>query len=83
MGWIIQQVLRSRYRAAPRYNDGVSFSIRDFQPTDFDMLWRIDQECFPAGISYSQAELRAYMRGRGSFTLVAVDTGIPIKAESD
>jgi ribosomal-protein-alanine N-acetyltransferase len=56
---------------APRYNGGVPFTIRDFQPADFDLLWRIDQECFAPGISYSRAELRAYMRRRGSFTLVA------------
>ena len=48
------------------------FIIRDFQPADFDTLWRIDQNCFPPGISYSRAELKAYMHRRGSFTLVAV-----------
>lgn len=47
------------------------FAIRDFKPSDFDMLWRIDQTCFPAGISYSRAELRLYMRRRNAFTLVA------------
>jgi [ribosomal protein S18]-alanine N-acetyltransferase len=56
-----------------RYNGGVPFVIRDFQPTDFDALWSIDQECFPPGISYSEAELKLYIRRRGSFTLVAVD----------
>jgi len=50
----------------------VAFTIRDFRPADFETLWRIDQDCFPPGISYSQAELRAYMRRRGSFTLLAV-----------
>ena len=57
---------------APRYNGLVPFIIRDFQPSDFDTLWNIDQTCFPAGISYSRAELRLYMRRRASFTLVAV-----------
>ena len=33
----------------------------------------MDQECFPAGISYSKQELRSFMRHRGSFTLVATD----------
>jgi [ribosomal protein S18]-alanine N-acetyltransferase len=51
----------------------VSATVRDFQPEDFDTLWRIDQECFPPGISYSQKELRFYMRRSGSFTLVAKD----------
>jgi [ribosomal protein S18]-alanine N-acetyltransferase len=47
--------------------------IRDFQHTDFMELWEIDQECFPRGISYSQPELLAYIRGPKSFTLVAED----------
>jgi ribosomal-protein-alanine N-acetyltransferase len=50
---------------------GVPFAIRDFRPEDFETLWRMDQECFPPGISYSREELKVYMRRRGSFTLVA------------
>ena len=49
------------------------FVIRDFKAEDFETLWRIDQECFPPGISSSRPELKAYMRHRGSFTLVASD----------
>ena len=49
----------------------MAFTVRDFQPSDFDTLWQIDQECFPPGISYSRLELKAYMRRRGAFTLVA------------
>jgi ribosomal-protein-alanine N-acetyltransferase len=56
-----------------QYNNRVPFIIREFQATDFDTLWRIDQGCFPPGISYSRQELKTYMRRRGSFTLVAVD----------
>jgi [ribosomal protein S18]-alanine N-acetyltransferase len=57
---------------SPRYN--VASVIRDFQPEDFDTLWRLDQECFPPGIAYSKQELKAYIRHRGAFTLVAVDS---------
>ena len=57
------------------------FTIRDFQPTDFETLWRIDQDCFPPSISYSRAELKFYMRRRGSFTLVA--TGVVGTAAKD
>jgi len=57
----------------PRYNGPVPFTIRDFQPADFDTLWRIDQHCFPPGISYSRTELKLYICRRGSFTLLAVD----------
>jgi ribosomal-protein-alanine N-acetyltransferase len=59
-------------RRRSRYNTLVPFALRDFQPADFDLLWSIDQECFPPGISYSRTELKTYMRRRGSFTLVAV-----------
>jgi ribosomal-protein-alanine N-acetyltransferase len=55
-----------------RYNGRVPFAIRDFQAADFDALWRIDQTCFPSGISYSRAELKFYMRRPSSFTLVAM-----------
>lgn len=55
--------------AQGRYNGPVTV-IREFRPEDFETLWRMDQECFPAGISYSKPELRAYIRSRGTFTLV-------------
>jgi ribosomal-protein-alanine N-acetyltransferase len=51
----------------------VAFVIRDFKPEDFETLWRMDQDCFPPGISYSKQELKAYLRRRGSFTLVAAN----------
>jgi len=57
----------------------VPFTIRDFQPSEFETLWRIDQNCFPPGISYSRAELKVYMRRRGSFTLVAANAAEPGK----
>jgi [ribosomal protein S18]-alanine N-acetyltransferase len=50
----------------------VPFTVRDSESADFDTLWRIDQTCFPPGISYSRPELRLYMKRRASFTLVAV-----------
>lgn len=51
----------------------MAFVIRDFHPEDFETLWRMDQECFPLGISYSKQELKAYIRQRGAFALVACD----------
>jgi [ribosomal protein S18]-alanine N-acetyltransferase len=59
---------------ACRYNNAVAIVLRDAQAKDFEDLWRIDQQCFPAGISYSRQELKFYMRRQGSFTLVAEDT---------
>jgi ribosomal-protein-alanine N-acetyltransferase len=61
----------------------VPFTIREFHPTDFDTLWRIDQMCFPSGIAYSRAELKLYIRRRGSFTLLAIDAGPPESANLD
>jgi len=55
------------------YNAAVPFTVRDYQPEEFETLWRLDQECFPPGISYSRMELKTYMRKRASFTLVAAD----------
>jgi ribosomal-protein-alanine N-acetyltransferase len=68
-----------------RHNDTVAptireFAIRDSTPEDFEALWRLDQECFPAGIAYSKNELGSYIRHRGAFTLVAVDTATAGKA---
>jgi ribosomal-protein-alanine N-acetyltransferase len=54
------------------YNVFVDLSLREFRCEDFDLLWSIDQECFPPGIAYSRRELADYIRRRGSFTLVAV-----------
>ena len=51
----------------------VPFAIRDFKPEDFETLWQVDQQCFPPGISYSRQELKAYLRHKGSFTVVADD----------
>lgn len=51
----------------------MAFVIRDFKPEDLELLWRMDQECFPPGIAYSKQELKGYVRHRGVFTLVASD----------
>jgi ribosomal-protein-alanine N-acetyltransferase len=61
----------------------VDFGIRDFRRADFGTLWQIDQSCFPPGIAYSKAELRAYVWAPRVFTLVAEiigadSRGIPI-----
>jgi [ribosomal protein S18]-alanine N-acetyltransferase len=53
------------------YNGDVQFSLRDFRSQDFETLWRIDQQCFAPGISYSRVELAEYLRRPGAFGLVA------------
>jgi len=67
----LQQLQSATPRPQSRYNDGVSFHIRQFEKTDFDTLWRIDQACFDPQLAYSRPELAFYMRRPGSFTLVA------------
>ena len=55
----------------------MTFRLRDFQPEDFDTLWKIDQQCFAPGIAYSRFELKVYLRRRRtSFSLIAeLDSG--------
>lgn len=61
----------SGWRPRLRYNARVSFAIRCFEKTDFETLWRIDQDCFDPQLAYSRPELAFYMRRPSSFTLVA------------
>ena len=49
----------------------MEFTVREYQPEDFKTLWRIDQACFPPGISYTLLELQRFIARPGSLTLVA------------
>jgi ribosomal-protein-alanine N-acetyltransferase len=49
----------------------VDFTLRDFQSNDLEVLWSIDQECFPPGIAYSKAELSVYIESAAAFAIVA------------
>jgi ribosomal-protein-alanine N-acetyltransferase len=49
--------------------------IRDFQPADLPTLSKIDQACFPPGISYSREELVGFIAHRSARTWVAEDKG--------
>jgi ribosomal-protein-alanine N-acetyltransferase len=53
----------------------VRFTVRDYRPEDFDILWKLDQSCFAPGVAYSRYELKAYMRRGGAFTLVTEAEG--------
>ncbi len=46
-------------------------SLRPFRPDDLEILYRIDQACFPPGVSYSRQELAAFIAHRSSRTWVA------------
>ena len=47
--------------------------LRDYVPSDFDALFALDQQCFVAGIAYTEAELKHYISRRRAFTIVAED----------
>jgi ribosomal-protein-alanine N-acetyltransferase len=55
----------------------VPVSIREFRADDFDELWRIDQDCFAPGVSYTRAELQHYIKSPGAFTLIATGALAP------
>jgi [ribosomal protein S18]-alanine N-acetyltransferase len=49
----------------------VEFVLRDFRIEEFEAIWRIDQQCFAPGISYSRLELATYLQRPGAFVLIA------------
>jgi ribosomal-protein-alanine N-acetyltransferase len=51
----------------------VSVAIRQFDSHDFAALHRLDQACFPPGISYSKTMLRYFLAQPAAECLVAVD----------
>lgn len=53
----------------------MEFALRDFRQEEIDTLWRIDQQCFAPGISYSRLELATYLERPGAFALVADGSG--------
>ncbi len=46
-------------------------TTRTYRTEDLETLWKIDQQCFPRGISYGRRELRWFIESHDSFTLVA------------
>jgi len=53
----------------------VEFTLRDHRAADFEALWQLDQECFPAELAYSRTELAGYIHRQSSVTLVAERDG--------
>jgi ribosomal-protein-alanine N-acetyltransferase len=46
--------------------------LRPYDPKDFAGLYRLDQACFPVGISYSKTTLRYFLSLRSADCLVAM-----------
>ena len=55
--------------------ESIAFRLRPYQPSDFEVLYRIDQSCFPAGIAYGRLEMKFYLRSEGSYCLIAEADG--------
>jgi ribosomal-protein-alanine N-acetyltransferase len=51
----------------------MTVSLRSFEPHDFAALHRLDQSCFPAGISYSKTTLHYFLTIASADCIVAVD----------
>lgn len=51
----------------------VYMELRSFRPTDLQTLYKIDQSCFPPGVSYSLEELEAFVGQPNARTWVAVE----------
>ena len=49
--------------------------LRDYTPNDFDLIWKLDQICFPEGIAYSRDEMRMFLALRTSFCILAEANG--------
>jgi [ribosomal protein S18]-alanine N-acetyltransferase len=47
------------------------FRLRPYVHSDFEQLFKLDQQCFAPDIAYSRAELSSYVERKGSFTLIA------------
>ena len=47
--------------------------LRAYDPRDFAALYRLDQACFPAGISYSKTTLRYFLTLRSADCIVAME----------
>ncbi len=49
----------------------MTFSLRKYQPQEFEALYAIDQACYEPGIAYSRRDLRNDLRFPGADCLVA------------
>ena len=57
------------------YNPAMPLTLRSYEPHDFAALYRLDQSCFPAGISYSRTTLRYFLTLPSADCVVAEEGG--------
>lgn len=53
----------------------MAVTLRSYEPHDFPALFRLDQACFPPGISYSKTTLRYFLKLSGADCTIATDAG--------
>jgi [ribosomal protein S18]-alanine N-acetyltransferase len=51
----------------------MAVTLRSYEPHDFAALHRLDQSCFPAGISYSKTTLHYFLTISSAGCIVAAD----------
>ena len=51
----------------------MAVTLRSYEPHDFGALHRLDQSCFPAGISYSKTTLHHFLTIASADCIVAAD----------
>jgi ribosomal-protein-alanine N-acetyltransferase len=49
----------------------VEILVRPYVPGDFELLFRLDRECYPPGIAYTRRLLRWFLAQPGAFCLIA------------
>ena len=47
------------------------FALRSYRPDDFELLYALDQACYPRGIAYSRRTLRWFLSQPGTECLLA------------
>lgn len=55
------------------YNPAMALTLRSYEPHDFAVLHRLDQACFPPGISYSKTTLRYFLALASADCVVATE----------
>jgi ribosomal-protein-alanine N-acetyltransferase len=57
------------------YNPAMPPTLRSYEPHDFAALHKLDQSCFPAGISFSKTTLRYFLTMPSADCVVAEEGG--------
>src|SRR5580658_4281915 len=49
----------------------MAFTLREYEPSDFEAIYALDRACYPPGISYSRRTLKWFLALPGADCLVA------------